>query len=302
LKRIVDLFPLWVILFAIVGLIDPSLMAGWKGVIVPGLGIIMLGMGMTLTFDDILRVVKDPKGIFVGFFLQFTIMPLVGFILARLFGFSPELLVGMVLVGSSPGGTASNVITYLAKGDVALSVSMTSFNTFLSPVMTPFLTYLLAGHWVPVPVWGMFKSILIIIIIPVTAGLMLRYLFPRVTKSVNQVFPLISVFTIALLVGIIVSLNRERILEAGAVVVLAVILHNLTGFLLGYWGAAIFIKDVKQRRTVSIEVGMQNSGLAMALAIKHFSALAALPSAFFSVWHNISGPILATVWRREDNG
>ncbi len=299
IKRIVDLFPFWVLLFAIVGMLDPSLMGGWKSAIVPGLGVIMLGMGMTLTVEDILRILKDPKGIFVGFVLQFSIMPVVGFLLARIFGFSPELLVGMVLVGASPGGTASNVITYLAKGDVALSVSMTSFNTLLAPIMTPLLTYLLAGHWVPVPVIAMFKSILMIIILPVAVGLGIRYLFPRVTKSVNEYFPLISVFTIALLVGIIVSLNRDRIIDAGAVVALAVVLHNLTGFLLGYWGAAMFIKDVKQRRTVSIEVGMQNSGLAMALAIKHFTAVAAIPSAFFSVWHNISGPILATIWRKR---
>ncbi len=299
IKRLVDLFPLWVILFAVVGLVDPSIMGGWKSVIVPGLGVIMLGMGMTLTFEDITRIVKDPKGIFIGFVLQFSIMPLVGFILSLIFGFSPQLLLGMVLVGSSPGGTASNVITYLANGDVALSVSMTTFNTLLAPIMTPFLTYILAGHWVPVPVWAMFKSILVIIILPVTVGLFLRYFFPKVTKSVNMIFPLISVFTIALLVGIIVSLNRGRILEAGLIVAGAVVLHNLTGFLLGYWGSAVFIKDMKQRRTVSIEVGMQNSGLAMALAIKHFTAIAALPSAFFSVWHNISGPILATVWRRK---
>ena len=299
IRKIVDFFPVWVILLAVVGLIYPSLMAGWKAVIVPGLGIIMLGMGMTLTLEDILRIVKDPKGVFIGFLLQFSIMPLVGFILAVILGFSPQLLLGMVLVGSSPGGTASNVITYLANGDVALSVSMTTFNTLFAPIMTPLLTYLLAGHWVPVPVWGMFKSILMIIILPVTIGLVLRYLFPKMTKSVNEIFPLISVLTIALLVGIIVSLNRDKILSAGLIVALGVVLHNLTGFLLGYWGSSIFIEDVKQRRTVSIEVGMQNSGLAMALAIKHFTAIAALPSAFFSVWHNISGPILASIWRKK---
>ncbi len=280
-------------------MLDPALMAGWKSLIVPGLGVIMLGMGMTLTIEDLLRIAKDPRGIFIGFVLQFSIMPLVGYLLARIFGFPPELLVGMVLVGASPGGTASNVITYLAKGDVALSVSMTSFNTLLAPVMTPLLTYLLAGHWVPVPVLGMFKSILTIIILPVAVGLGLRYLLPRLTKSVNEFFPLVSVLTIALLVGIIVSLNRDRIMEAGLIVALAVVLHNLSGFLLGYWGAALFIKDVRQRRTVSIEVGMQNSGLAMALAIKHFSPVAAIPSAFFSVWHNISGPILAAIWRKR---
>ena len=178
IKRIVDLFPFWVLLFAIVGLLDPAIMGGWKAIIVPGLGVIMLGMGMTLTVEDILRVVRDPRGIFIGFVLQFSIMPVVGFLLARIFGFSPELLVGMVLVGASPGGTASNVITYLAKGDVALSVSMTSFNTIVAPVMTPLLTYLLAGHWVPVPVVAMFKSILMIIILPVAVGLGIRYLFP----------------------------------------------------------------------------------------------------------------------------
>jgi BASS family bile acid:Na+ symporter len=217
-------------------------------------------------------------------------------------GLPPMLAVGVVLVGTCPGGTASNVITYLARGDVALSVSMTTVSTLLSPVLTPLLTQWLAGSRVPVDTWGLFISISQIVLIPVIVGVTIRRYFGRHTEGLNTVFPLVSVVVIVLIVAAVVGANRDNLVSSAGKVLLAVVLHNGLGLACGYGVARLMKMSPAQLRALTVEIGMQNSGLAVGLAKSHFEPMAALPGAIFSVWHNISGPLLAAFWnRRETN-
>lgn len=261
----------------------------------------MFGMGITLTGADFKRVILRPQDVAAGFVAQYGIMPFTGFALAKVLGLEPLIAAGVVLVGSCPGGTASNVITYLARGDVALSVTMTSVSTILSPVLTPLLTYILAGHWIPVPVLKLFISTFEIILIPVALGLGVRSLFKEKVKTAIEILPMVSSVTIIFIVGVIVASNAGTIGKVGLKTGLAVMLHNVIGLALGFYIAKLLGMDDFKARAVSIEVGMQNSGLGVALAKAHFGALAALPSAMFSVWHNISGSVLAWWWRKSDN-
>jgi len=261
----------------------------------------MLGMGITLTGADFKRVFLRPQDVAVGFMAQYGIMPFTGFALAKVLGLESLIAAGVVLVGSCPGGTASNVITYLARADVALSVTMTSVSTIFSPILTPLFTYLLAGQWIPVPVLRLFISTFEIILIPVALGLGIRSLFKERVKTAIEILPMVSSVTIIFIVGVIVASNAEAIGKVGLKTGLAVILHNIVGLTLGFYFARLFGLEVFKARAVSIEVGMQNSGLGVALATAHFGALAALPSAMFSVWHNISGSALAWWWRRKDS-
>ncbi|MDD2321130.1 MAG: bile acid:sodium symporter family protein [Geobacteraceae bacterium] len=264
------------------------------------LGIIMLGMGMTLTIEDFKRVLEKPRYVFTGVACQYVFMSALAWLTATLLNLPPLLAVGVVLVGTCPGGTASNVITYLARGDVALSVSMTTVSTLFSPLFTPLLTRWLAGSSVAVDTGGLFVSILQIVLIPVIAGVILRHAFKRQSARLTAVFPLISVAVIVLIVAAVVGANRINIVSSAGIVFLAVLIHNGLGLISGYGMARLMKMPQAQLRALTIEIGMQNSGLAVGLAKEHFDPIAALPGALFSVWHNITGPLLATFWNRQD--
>ena len=262
--------------------------------------IIMFGMGLTMKPRDFAPVFTRPKDILIGCAAQFIIMPSLAFGLSRLFGLDPALTAGVVLVGTCPGGTASNVITYLSKGDVALSVGMTGVNTLLAPLLTPAITYLLLQTTVKVDVWSMFWSIVTVILIPIALGFLINMLFASYVSNVTVVLPLVSTLAICLIVASVVSHNAERIFSAGAIVLAVVILHNLLGYLCGFGLGKLFKMGPSKTKALSIEIGMQNSGLATSLAGTAFPqlAMATVPGAVFSVWHNISGAILAGFYRR----
>lgn len=298
---ITRLFPLWALLFSALAWSTPGLFVDGKGLIVPLLALVMFGMGLTLRADDFRRVLKMPGSIGLGLALQYTLMPALALLLASLFGLGPELLIGMILVGASPGGTASNVICFLAKGNVALSISLTAFSTLMSVFLTPLITLVLAGTSVDVPAEKMLFSIFIIVLLPVTAGLLLRQLMPKPVDRLQPLFPALSVMAIVLIIAIIIALNADSLVTIGGLLLLAVALHNLAGLALGYGMARLFRMDPVTCRTLAIEVGMQNSGLAVALALKYFSPAAALPGALFSIWHNLSGSVLAGWFSRNHN-
>lgn len=264
----------------------------------PLLGVIMFGMGLTLSSQDFRIVLSRPKDILIGCLAQFTVMPLLALGLTWAFSLPKELALGVILVGCCPGGTASNVITYLAKGDLALSVGMTATSTLLAPILTPLLVWFLAGTMVEVDTVGMLLSIVYVVIAPIVVGLLCQRFLPQTSKRVVPYLPAFSSIAIAFVVGIIVSHNADRLLVGGLLVVVVVMLHNLCGLAIGYLiGRGLRLAAPKQR-AISIEVGMQNSGLASSLATLHFAAypLATIPGAIFSVWHNISGALVARLY------
>lgn len=259
------------------------------------LGIVMFGMGLTLKLSDFKEVFRRPKDVFAGFVLQYTIMPLVALALVKIFRLSPELAVGVILVGCCPGGTSSNVMTYLAKGDVALSVCMTMVSTLFAPILTPLLILWLAGQWISVSFSAIFLSILQVVIFPIVLGLLIHKIFGDKTTKFNKVLPLVSVIAITLIIGAVVGANSKKIMTTGLLVGAVVVLHNLCGYGFGFLGAKVLGMNTAKRNAVAIEVGMQNSGLAVSLAAAHFSPVAAIPGAIFSVWHNFSGSIVANI-------
>ncbi|MBQ3943872.1 MAG: bile acid:sodium symporter family protein [Elusimicrobia bacterium] len=262
--------------------------------------IIMFGMGLTLKFEDFKLVFVRPKDIITGCVAQFTIMPLLAFMLCKLFNLDAALMTGVILVGACPGGTSSNVITYLSKGDVALSVSMTSVNTILAPVLTPLITYLLLSTTVNVDTYSMFISIINVVIIPIVLGFIINKFFGTFTQKAIKVLPMVSVTGICMIVASVVSHNALKILSTGLIVFTVVILHNVLGYACGFGLGKILKFNVAKTKAVSIEIGMQNSGLATSLASTSFAslAMATVPGAIFSVWHNISGAILANIFNR----
>ena len=286
---------------AVVALIVPDTFSGIKPTVInPLLGVIMFGMGMALRFDDFKIVFSRPKDVVIGCVAQFTVMPLLAMALSMVFALDEALAVGVVLVGCCPGGTASNVITYLAKGDLALSVGMTATSTLLAPLLTPLLVWLLAGKSVDVDVAGMLLSILWVVILPIVAGLVVKVLWPKFTDRATAYLPALSSLAIAFIVLIIIAANAQKLLMGGMVIIVVVMLHNLCGLSLGWFiGRLLRLSDAK-RRAISIEVGMQNSGLASSLATLHFAAypMATIPGAVFSVWHNISGAIIARLYAK----
>ncbi|ASU83825.1 Bile acid:sodium symporter [Nocardiopsis gilva YIM 90087] len=295
-------FAVLILLGAAAGLAAPDQAARLAPAITVLLGVIMFGMGLTLRAADFAIVARRPQAVLMGVAAQFLVMPLAGYGIAVLLQLPPLLVVGMVLVGASPGGTASNVIVYLARGDVALSVAMTSISTLLAPVLTPLLVLWLAGSSLPVDAGGLFVSILQIVLGPVVAGLIVRAVAGAFVRRVLPLLPLLSVGGIVVVVMAIVGANAEAVLDTGALLALAVVVHNALGLALGYAAGRAGGLPESARRAVSIEVGMQNSGLAVALAAAHFAPLAALPGALFSVWHNMSGSLIATVWARRALG
>jgi len=286
-------------------MIWPGLFNRWgtfetKVLIVPLIQLIMFGMGTTLSLGDFTRVLKMPWPVFVGIVLQFGVMPFVGWGLANAFGFPPLVAAGVVLVGSCPGGVASNVITFLAGGNVALSVTMTACSTLLSPVMTPLMMKLLAGQFVPVDFWALMVSILKMIVVPIALGLIVNRLLHGRAPWIKKSLPLVSMAGIVIIIAIITSLNRETLREVAFSLILVVAIHNAVGYVLGYGGARLLGLSEADARTVSIEVGLQNAGMATGLAISPLnSAQAGLAPAIFGPWMNASGSVLASFWRRR---
>ncbi len=264
--------------------------------------IVMFGMGLTMKAEDFAVLFTKPKDMLVGCLAQFLIMPALAFGLGKAFGLNEELLVGVILVGTCPGGTSSNVITFLSKGDTAMSVGMTSINTLLAPILTPALTYLYLRTSVNVDVKAMFLSIIQVVLVPIALGILINRFLGKYTEKVKDVLPTVSVTAICLIVAAVVSHNSEKILSTGAIIFVIVILHNLLGYLCGFLIGVIFRMDMPRKKAISIEIGMQNSGLATTLAASAFPqlAMATVPGAIFSVWHNISGAILAGIFRRVD--
>ena len=300
-KKIVDNLALLVVAIGILGAWRPETLT-WVGPYVSWmLGIVMFGMGMTLKVEDFQRVLQHPKEVAIGVGAQFIIMPLVALALVKVFALPPELAIGVILVGTCPGGTASNVITYLAKGDVALSVSMTMTTTLLAPIVTPALTYFLAGAWIDISFTAMMISIAQMVLAPVILGLLVHHFMADTTKKIMPAMPLVSVICIVLLVGCVVALSASKLATVGLTMAAIVILHNTFGLALGFTAAKLLHMDARKARTVAIEVGMQNSGMAASLAVMYFNPAAALPGAIFSVWHNVSGSLVANFCVRRDN-
>ncbi|WP_421925009.1 bile acid:sodium symporter family protein [Lysinibacillus capsici] len=292
-------FAIWVICIAVIAFIAPEPFLIFGGYITILLGIVMFGMGLTLKAVDFKLVITNPLPVIIGVCAQYVIMPLSAFLIAYIMNLPAELAAGLVLLGSVPGGTASNVMVYLAKGNVPLSITMTSFSTLLAPIATPIILLLLAGKWMPVDPIAMFTSIIQVIIIPIILGIIIRRVVPQIVEKSINVIPLISVVAIMIIVSAVVAGNVDTIASAGSIIFAAVVLHNAFGLLFGYITARVLGLDESNRRAISIEVGMQNSGLGVALATAHFGPLAALPSVLGAVWHNISGPILATYWSKK---
>ncbi|WP_150538430.1 bile acid:sodium symporter family protein [Actinobacillus vicugnae] len=296
-------FAIWVIVFAFIAAQFPETFKQFVPWIPYLLGIVMLGMGLTLTFKDFAEVTKNPKAAILGVIAQFIVMPSIAFGLAKIFQLPPDLAIGVILVGSCPGGTSSNVMTYLAKGNTALSVACTTVSTLLAPVLTPTVFYLFASEWLEINASAMFISVLQMVLLPIFIGVVIRSIFKQKVEQFSQTMPLISVLAIVLIVTAVVSVSKDRIIESGLLVFLVVALHNGLGYLLGYLFGRIFKLPVADSKAIAIEVGMQNSGLGAALAALHFKAnpLIAVPSAVFSFWHNISGPLLAMFFATMKN-
>ena len=263
------------------------------------LGIVMLGMGMTLKIEDFKFILQNPKNVLIGAIAQFTIMPLTAFLITKIFLFPPEIAAGIILVGACPGGTSSNVMTFLAKGDLALSISMTITTTILSPLVTPALMFLFAGEWLEISFYSMMISIFQIVVIPIFLGIFINAIFGKKLKNFLEYLPMISIIAIILILGGVVAINSGKIFEVGLMILIAVVLHNLLGYFLGFVLAKSLKMEMSKAKAISIEVGMQNSGLATSLAIVHFGAAAAIPGAIFSVWHNISGSLIANYFSKK---
>ena len=265
------------------------------------LGIVMFGMGLTLKPNDFKVVFSRPKDVIVGCVAQFTLMPFLAWVLTMVFHLPTELAIGVILVGTCPGGTSSNVMTYLSKGDVALSVGMTAVSTVLAPILTPLLTLLYAGQRVDVNPMSMFLSIVKVVLVPIVLGFVVNHFFHKFTEEAVRVLPLVSTTAIVLIICAVVSANSAKIMTSGLLILVVVVLHNLLGYLTGYAVGKALKLDSTKCRAISIEVGMQNSGLATSLAAAHFAQypLATIPGAVFSVWHNISGAVLANFYARS---
>lgn len=294
-------FSVWVLIFAVLSFWQPTWFK-WIGAYIPWLlGIIMFGMGITLTVGDFKEVVRKPIAVIIGVIAQFVVMPSLAYLLAVIFKLPPDIAVGVILVGSCPGGTSSNVMTYLARGNTALSVACTSVSTLLAPILTPAIFYILASQWLDISASAMFISVLKMVLFPIVLGLIVRSLFKKQVTQAIQVLPLVSIFAIIMIVTAVVSASQGRIIESGLLIIGIVVLHNGLGYLIGYWVGKLFKLSYEDNKAIAIEVGMQNSGLGAALAAIHFSAspLTAVPSAIFSVWHNISGSLLASYWSNK---
>ncbi|OON41605.1 bile acid:sodium symporter [Izhakiella australiensis] len=296
LANITRLFPLWAVLLSVAAYYSPGTFTPIGSYVTWLLMLIMFGMGVTLSLDDFKRVMVRPAPVIAGTFLHYLVMPLAAWALAKLFGMPADLAAGMILVGSVASGTASNVMIYLAKGDVALSVTISSVSALVGVFATPLLTRLYVDTHIQVDVVGMLLSIVQIVVIPIGLGLIIHHSLNRLVKRVEPYLPAFSMVCILLIISAVVAGSQKFIGSVGLMVIAAVILHNAIGLLGGYWGGKLFGFDESTCRTLALEVGMQNSGLAATLGKIYFSPLAALPGALFSVWHNLSGSLLAGYW------
>lgn len=293
------LFPVWAIIFSTIAYLYPEGLAGWKNLTTPLLMLIMFSMGVTLDFRNFAEVFKKPLVILLGIALQFTIMPLLAFIISSLFSFDSQLFVGMILLGCAPGGTASNVMSYISKGNTALSVTVTSITTLLGVFVTPALVLLFAGDTLPIPARSMIISIAGIVVIPVLSGLIINYFFKSKIERYNYFCSFIAMLAIILIIGIIVAASKGTIITAGFSILFAVLMLNIFGVLSGYWISKWFKCNREDSIALAFEVGMQDSGLSVVLAIKYFTSLAALPSAIYSLMQNITGSSLASYWLKK---
>lgn len=294
----VRFFPLCALLISVFACIWPQPLASLGVLIVPMLGVIMLGMGTTLSPADFIAAAKHPRAVLTGMLLQFLLMPLLAWLTARLLHLPEEQFIGVIMVGTVAGGTASNVIAYLAGGDVALSITMTACSTIGGIILTPLITSVYLGQTVHVPAWAMFKSILLVVALPVSLGLLINRICRKHSELLAKTCPIVSSAGIVLVIGIVVALNAENLRSCGPLVFLAVAIHNVSGLAAGYFFARLLRFDRKIAITIAIEVGMQNSGLASALSKQFFGIASALPGAIFSIWHNISGAMFAAAARR----
>ncbi|MGE7762770.1 bile acid:sodium symporter family protein [Peribacillus sp. NPDC097895] len=291
-------FTLWVIIFAVIAYILPNKFIWIGAYIVPLLGIVMFGMGLTLSTADFKEVFRRPKEVALGVAGHFIIMPLLAFVLALGFDLPKEVAVGVILVGCCPSGTASNVMVFLARGNVALAVAIASVSTILAPIVTPLLILLFASKWVDISIGSLFISIIQVVIIPLMLGFIVKKFFGKQAEAGAKALPLVSVISIVLIVSAVVAGSQAQLAKTGLLIFAVVVLHNVLGFLLGFFFARLCGMDLAKQKAVAMEVGMQNSGLGVAIATAHFSPLAAVPSAIFSVWHNISGSVLAFIFSR----
>ncbi|MGF6657608.1 BASS family bile acid:Na+ symporter [Paraburkholderia youngii] len=296
LARVTRLFPLWAVLVSVAAYFSPASFSGVAPHVTTLLTIIMLAMGVTLSAGDFLRVFTRPAPVIAGIVLHYLVMPLAAWVIAKALRMPPDLTAGMVLVGSAASGTASNVMIYLARGDVALSVTISALSTLVGVFATPLLTRLYVDASIAVDVHGMLMSILQIVALPIVVGLVVNHLFGKLVRKIEPILPLVSMVAIVLIIGAVVGGTQKSIASVGFLVMVGVVLHNGIGLLGGYWGGRLLGFDEAVCRTLAIEVGMQNSGLAATLGKLYFTPIAALPGALFSVWHNLSGSLLAGVW------
>ena len=287
------------ILFSGLALFQPEWFTWIKPHIPIFLGIIMFGMGVSLAFKDLEQVWRKPQHIGAGLVFQFILMPTIAFCIGKALNLSSELFIGLIIVGSCPGGTASNVITYLARANLALSITLTLISTLLAPLVTPFIILFLLHEKIDINVISLMKTTFWIVLFPLVDGLIIRQFFQKQLKPIIQVFPSISIIAITAVIACVVGLNQQTLLRLPILIMIAVVLHNGLGLCIGYGFSKLLKFPISTARTLSIETGMQNSGLGVALATAHFSPLAALPGAIFSFWHNFSGIILAKYWSQQ---
>ncbi len=301
LNFLINAFPLWIIICSLLALIKPEVFVWFSGSFITyGLGVIMLGMGLTLKPEDFKIVIKSPKWVFTGALLQFTVMPLLGWGLGYVFQLPLPFTVGLIIVSSCPGGTASNVISYLAKANVALSVTMTAVSTLVAIVLTPLLTTFLIGDKIEVSAFQLFLGTLKVVLVPVLLGVMMNKYLPKITTKILPVAPLIAVIAIVLIVASIIGQGKDEILNSGFRLIGAVLTLHVVGFLMGYLISRLVTKEKLVNRTISIEVGMQNSGLGAYLARANFvNPTIAIPSAISSAVHSLIGSLAAGIWRNR---
>lgn len=300
-RKITQNIGLIIIVFSVIAYFLPEYFSWMTNYTTIFLALAMFGMGTSIDVDSFKEILKHPKEVMIGSLTQFTIMPLLAYLLAVVFGLNKDIALGVILVGSCPGGTASNVITHIANGDVSLSVSMTILSTLLAPLVTPLLVYLLAGKWVEVSIFAMFKSVVTVILLPVLLGIFSKKISPKGVEKSKDIFPLISSLAIILIIAGIIGANSEKIRQSGLIVLLIVMIHNALGLAGGLFIGKLAKMDYDKETALAIEVGMQNSGLAIQLATANFALnpLATLPGAIFSIWHNISGSIFASIRRKN---
>lgn len=300
-RKITQNIGLIIIVFSVIAYFLPDYFSWMTNYTTIFLALAMFGMGTSIDGDSFKEILKNPKEVMIGSLAQFTIMPLIAYLLALVFGLNKDIALGVILVGSCPGGTASNVITHIANGDVSLSVSMTILSTLLAPIVTPLLVYLLAGKWVEVSILAMFKSVVTVILLPVLLGIFAKKIIPKSVEKSKDIFPLISSLAIILIISGIIGANSEKIRQSGLLVLFIVMIHNALGLAGGLLIGRLMNMDYDKETALAIEVGMQNSGLAIQLATANFALnpLATLPGAIFSIWHNISGSLFASIRRKN---